>query len=161
MSKTSASLHVIMSTHQLNLTTILRSIENTSASDNPVYYGADSTIIQAICPQVNKTMPLLANGSAKNDTTIQNFDDYDNLEARDSVDCSLIKEREGLYETPQAVAAQGFSSEAEKDVNNENYSRLNINDVDYATLEPHIPGRKWNAAECTTEEGRYSTLQHI
>lgn len=79
------------------------------------------------------------------------------------MDSLLSHEQEGLYETPQNVAANGFTemrSEAEKDSANDDYSKLIVSNVPYATLEPHIPGNKTNEREPTSEEGGYSLLQH-
>ena len=61
------------------------------------------------------------------------------------------------YEIPQR---QGFTKHEEE--RNEKYSRLNMGEVRYATLEPHIPGRKRTSAknEKDHQEETYSTLQH-
>ena len=77
---------------------------------------------------------------------------------------SSTNEMEGTYETPHSVAVNRFTdmgSEAERNSVNDEYSKLNVSDVRYATLEPHIMGNNRNErAEPTSEEGGYSLLQH-
>ena len=137
------------------------SIQNTS-TDNPVYYhnGADYILIQPLSHRRKKTTHLSTNGSI---TSIQHPEDRGNQELHQSMDHLPPNEVEGLYETPHPVAVNGFTdmgSKAEKDSVNDDYSKLNVRDVRYATLEPHISGNMRNERESTSEEGGYSLLQH-
>lgn len=140
----------------------IESIQNNS-TDNPVHYhnGADYAVIQQI--SYNQLKKTTNNVSVNDSTSNQHLEDSDNQELHQLMGPLPSNEIEGMYETPHSVAVNRFTnigSEAERNSVNDDYSKLNVSDVRYATLEPHIMGNKRNERETTSEEGGYSSLQH-
>ena len=149
----------------------MMSIPNTiicsnNSTDNSGYYhnGADYTVIQPISNnRPNKTTRLSVNGSVNDSTSNQHPEDSDNQELHQSMGHLLTNEIEGMYEILYSAAVSSFTdigSEAERNSVNNDYSKLNVSEIQYATLEPHIMGNKRNEREPTGEEGEYSLLQH-
>ena len=84
----------------------------------------------------------------------------------ESLKCAPNYHKEQMYEAPQVLVTSDTKGANHTEVNttegNDDYSRLNMRDASYATLEPYIPGRTISSeVEPTNEEVGYSKLQHI
>lgn len=150
--------------------------EEAAAIDNPVYTGIESTTGQTTGNRNQEKVlinPLYGDTAFSGPSnTINSMLQYpaENDEQQhmyEPVDQSSMEEEEGVYETPQGdrdavqvVSKQEAIADGSGSGDDSDYSRLNLSDVSYATLEPHIPGRK-GKGEPTQEEGEYSQLQHI
>ena len=113
--------------------------------------------------QLKETTHLSVNGSVNDSTSNLHSEDIHSQELHQSIGQLPTNEMQGMYETPHSVAMNRFTdigSGAERNYVNDDYSKLNVSDVRYATLEPHIMGNKRNEKEPTSVEGEYSLLQH-
>ena len=132
------------------------SLQEGFALDNPVYGSTNifSHENRALLPDSVDGCEIHQNLSA----------DYVDQQMYETVQSAPENDMEGdtsLYETAQPRGFTRQEGDESHNVTNDNYSRLNVSDVRYATLEPFIPGKKDSVeTESATSDGVYSVLRH-
>lgn len=134
------------------------------ALDNPVYGSTNifSHENRALLPDsVETTNNDSVDGCEIHQNLSADYVDQQMYETVQSTPENDMERDTSLYETPQPRGFTRQEGDESHNVTNGNYSRLNVSDVRYATLEPFIPGKKDSVeTESATSDGVYSVLRH-
>ena len=142
------------------------SLQDSLVIDNPVYGSTDRMLdtqrtklrSQPAADAIESTYSLVGDSETQQSSIDEEEQTYEPVAASSPPENGAGGEMGSEYEIPQR---RGFMKHEEE--GSESYSRLNMSEVRYATLEPYISAGR-NGTDLNTEkdtqEETYSTLQH-